>query len=436
MYKVGIVGPARSVERILYYANKFETNLSFAGYSYNLVDETTDILNKYHSDVDFWLFSGLMPYQIAKQSKYFSKNQMEYIFYAGDSFRRGLLEVSYEIGKLARRASMDILSTIENNDSFDGVEGLTKILDHLYVKRFTAKTSTDEIIAYHEELWNKQEIDVVITVYPIVEEKLKEKGIPVHWIGPSKQDIFHALQLFSEKIQTSYYKETQTTALVVQIKNFNSIKMAHENGYAIHFLQLTLKKIILLLCEKIDGYLIEEGNGHFVILSSRGIVERNRDAISEMVDRLSVETDEAVVVGIGHAQTVYYAESNAHHAMLDMLEKSTNGIVVMQEDGTITEMAQASPEFTYQSRVQDMKMIDTLEQTSVSVRMFTKIEAILHELKIDAFSAKVLAKELSMTERYAQRIISELVKVNLIEYCGEDNRKTRGRPAKLYKLKE
>lgn len=434
MYKVGIVGPARSVERIIHYAKEFESNLSFVGYSYSIVYETTNIIEKHHHEIDFWLFSGYIPYKIAQQSRHFSKDRMEYIFIAGNSFYRGVLEKSHEIGKLAKNISVDILHVPEEN-YLEGVKDLEKILDHLYMKQFTATTPIEEIIEHHIALWNDQKIDMVITAYPTVEEKLKEKGIPVYWVGPQSEDIYHTLQLFSEKIQTFYYKETQTTALVVQVKNIDYIKMANENGYGIHFLQLSLKKIVLQICEKIDGYLIEEGNGRFVIFSSRGIVERNMNAIVEMTDRLSAETDQPAVVGIGHASTVYYAENYAHHALQHLLEKSTKGIVVMQEDGTMKEIVQSAPSITYKSRVEDLKMIEKLQETSISVRMFSKIEAIVNELKIDTFSAKILAKELSMTERNAQRIISELVKVELIEYCGEENLKTRGRPAKLYKLK-
>ncbi|MFJ8246458.1 hypothetical protein [Peribacillus asahii] len=435
MYKIGVVGPERSVERILHYATEFESNLSFIGYSYNIVYETTDIIEKYHGDVDFWLFSGYIPYKIAQQSKYFSKERMEYIFITENTFYRGLLEISHEIGKLAKNVSVDVLHVPEEN-YIGELKELDKMLDHLYIKRFNAITSIDEIINHHIELWNEKKIDLVLTVYPTVEEKLREKGIPVYWVGPLNQDIFHTLQLFNEKIQTFYYKETQTTALVVQVKNFDFIKMANENGYSIHFLQLNMKRIVLHICEKIDGYLIEESNGRFVLFSSRGIVERNINAIFEMIDRLSAETNQPVVVGIGHASTVYYAENYAHQALQHLMEKDNKGIIVMQEDGTTKEFFQATSQITYTSRVQDIKMIEKLQLTSISVRMFAKIEAILNELKIEAFSAKMLAKELSMTERNAQRIIAELVKVGLVEYCGEESRQTRGRPAKLYKLSE
>lgn len=433
MYNVGIIGPVRSVERIIQHAKEFESNLSFAGYPYNLINETTDILEKYNNNVDFWLFSGYMPYKIAQQSKHFSKDRMEYIFITGDMFYRGVLEISHEIGKLAKNVSIDTLN-IPEESFFDEIIDLDKILDNVYIKKFTANTSIDEIIEHHTALWDAQKIDSIITVYPTVEEKLKEMGIPVCLVSPNSQAIYHTLQLLTEKIQTFYYKETQTTALVVQIKNFDLLKMANQNGYKIHFLQLNMKKIVLQVCEKIDGYLMEESNGHFVIFSSRGIVERNIDAIFDMIDRLSAETEQLVVAGIGHATTVYYAEHYAHHAIQHLMEKGTQGVVVMQDDGAMKEMVRGSSQISYTSRVQDKKLIEQLQETSVSGKMFAKIEVIMNELKVEAFSAKMLAKELNMTERNAQRIISELTKVELVEYWGEESRNSRGRPAKLYKL--
>ena len=115
MYKVGVVGPMRSVERILLYAKELESNLSFVGYSYDIVNETMDIMERHHQEVDFWLFSGYIPYKIAQQSKYFSKDRMEYIYTTVNSFYRGVVETSYEIGKLAKNVSIDILHIPENN---------------------------------------------------------------------------------------------------------------------------------------------------------------------------------------------------------------------------------------------------------------------------------------------------------------------------------
>ena len=108
----------------------------------------------------------------------------------------------------------------------------------------------------------------------------------------------------------------------------------------------------------------------------------------------------------------------------------------MGDDGTITEYSQSSPQITYTSRVQNMEIIEKLENTSISPKMFSKIEAKLNELMVESFSAKTLAKELDMSDRNAQRILSELLSAGLVEYCGTENSNTRGRSAKLYKLSE
>lgn len=433
MYKIGVVGPDRSVEKILLYAKEYDYNMSFIAFSYTNAYETLEILREHHTEIDFWLFSGYIPYTIAQESEYFSKERMEYIFITDHALYRGLLEKCYEIGKLANSVSIDILNDLK--EYYSKINNrLTSFLDHVYIKQFSTTTSIDEIVDYHKNLWNEGKIDVVITVYPTVEERLNELGIPVYWTGPLKQDIFHTLQVFFERIQTFYYKDTQTTALVVQVRNFNQIELAHKGGYKLHYLQLGMKHIILQLCEVIDGYLIEEGNGGYIIFSSRGIIEKSVNPIFELIDRLSVEVDQPVIVGIGSATTVYYAENYARQALQHLIEKDTNGIVVMEENGTIKEFGQELFQIEYTSRVQDIKVIETLQQTSVSTKMFAKIEATLNWLKIDTFSAKILAKELNMTDRNAQRIISELAKTGLVEHCGEESRNTRGRPAKLYKL--
>lgn len=435
MYKVGVVGPNRSVERIMGYVGKVKTDLTFIGFPYNIANETFEILENHHTSIDYWLFSGNIPYTVAQQSPYFSSDHMEYIYITVNSFYRGIFELSHEIGSLVKNVSIDALSILDP-DYLLGLEQLKKYLNHLYFKLFEPETSVDEIIAYHIELWEKGNIDGVITAYPIVEQTLKEKGIPAYWTGPMEQDILHTIELFSEKIRTAYYKETQATALIVQVKDFNSIKNEHPDGYRIHFLQLNLTKIVLQICEKIDGYFIDEGNGRFILFSSRGIVERNINTIYEMFHRLEVEADRQVLVGIGHATTVYYAEKYANQALQQAEEQNIKGIIIMREDGSITEFQQDSPKITYSSRTENMEVVEKLQKTSISPKMFSKIEAVIQHLKLENFSAKTLAKELEMTDRNAQRILSELLSVGLVEYCGIEKRNTRGRSAKLYKLSD
>lgn len=433
MYKVGVVGPKRSVDKIIQYIQHLEQDIQFIGFPYNTANETIDILENNHHGADFWLFSGNIPYVIAKQSRHFSTERMQFIHISINSFYRGILELSHQLGKFAKRVSIDTLDLLEP-DYQDKIEELKGLLDELYIKRFHPETSITEIIDYHLELWERNQIDIVITAYPVVEEALNKRGIPVYGVGPMEQDIYYTFQLLSEKIRTFYYKETQTTALTIQFKNFNAIKNRYENGYGIHFLRLKVLKIILQICEIIDGYFVEEQNARFLLFSSRGIVEQNINTIYELIHRLEVEAEELAYVGIGHATTVYYAERFASKALEQALEQDFKGIIIMGEDGTVTEYQHNSSQLTYTSRIENMEIVKKLESASISPKMFSKLEAKMNELKLESFSSKIIAKELEMTERNAQRILSELLAAGLIEYCGSEKRNTRGRSIKLYKF--
>lgn len=86
MYKVGVVGPKRSVEKIIQYINQLDHDIQFIGFPYNTANETIEILEKHHHEADFWLFSGKIPYIIAKQSKHFCTERMQFIHISINSF--------------------------------------------------------------------------------------------------------------------------------------------------------------------------------------------------------------------------------------------------------------------------------------------------------------------------------------------------------------
>ncbi|UZM98255.1 hypothetical protein OL548_26590 [Lysinibacillus sp. MHQ-1] len=61
--------------------------------------------------------------------------------------------------------------------------------------------------------------------------------------------------------------------MMLEIKDFDSLKERMKQGYRIQYLELRTKEHLLQLCEQIDGSLIEEGNGKYTIFSTRGAIE-------------------------------------------------------------------------------------------------------------------------------------------------------------------
>lgn len=81
MYKIGVVGPVKSVKRIIALAREIEQDMEFIPYIYAIATETKHLVETYDQDVDFWLFSGYIPYKIASQTKV-SQDKLAHIIFS------------------------------------------------------------------------------------------------------------------------------------------------------------------------------------------------------------------------------------------------------------------------------------------------------------------------------------------------------------------
>lgn len=433
MYRIGVVGPLISVNLIMEHAKKIQTELNFKAYPYTKISETVDIIEQQDSEVDFWLFSGLLPYTVALNSTV-SAEKMEYIYTFGEAVFQGILEKSYEMGSLPKGVSFDIPDMYKAY--FERAEGLVKVIPNVHVFEYAIDTNMEAIFHYHVNLYKEGKADIAVTTYPAVQLKLQQEGIPAHWMGPHPSDIEHSVKILNEKVKTRYYKGAQATAIILQINNYQQVKIENRSGYKIQFFDLDVKRFLLELCEETDGYLVENGVGRYTIFSTRGITEQKLPYLVSLLKRIERELDCTFSVGLGSASTVYHAESFAQQALQQAGHAQSTKVAVMNDDGEVREYKQNNTVMNYSSRSDDLEVIKKLEQISVSVKIFSKIESMVAKMKDQAFTTKDVAYELEMSQRNAQRIVAELLKVQLLETCGEENRNTRGRSTKLYRLKK
>ena len=214
MHKIGVVGPKKSVERIMNYSKEMDTDLIFLPFTYNLIEETKSIVEKYDEKIDYWLFSGITPYKLALETTA-SRHKFNYIFRASSEIFEGVLHYALENKKIPKAVSIDLL----NLKNFEEVD--SNFFDHKhrypsleqYYFYYEPTSTIEEIYEFHHQLWENKKIDLVITTYPEVYEWLKERKIPTYWTGPSKQNTFYAIRIIQEKIKTRYYKDTQTTSV-------------------------------------------------------------------------------------------------------------------------------------------------------------------------------------------------------------------------------
>lgn len=433
MFRIGVVGPSLSVNRILEMVGEMEQEMEFIPYIYKETSEVEEIVLSHTKQVDFWLFSGYIPYMIAKRVVESAEN-LVYIFSTESSIYRGLMELSYSQGKLLNQVSIDMFQPATNVEG-EGVQQLKGTVKELYLKTFDVEVDPNELFQFHYDLWRQKRTEGALTCYPTVNQALIKAGVPAHWMSPTRVEIFQTIKIFLEKITTSYYKETQIGVVMIEVVDLDHVKERLKKPYQMHYLELRLKELLIQLCENLDGSLFEQGNGRYTIFSSRGVIEREIQSIQGKVEDLSNEANAAVTAGIGFGQTLYLAEMNAHRALRQSKEKEEKRITIIQEDGIMIESVGQEEELTYSYRTEDKSFLEKLNKGNISVKTYKKIEALVRKIRRNGFTTKDLASNLQMSERYAQKIVADLCKVDLAEYIGEESPHSRGRPIKVYKLK-
>ena len=431
MYKIGLVGLKTSIELILDMAEEYKHELEFISYSYVKTEEVEKIVKEHTSHVDAWLFSGPLPYEIAK--KYIGTDKiMVYVPATESGFYKSFLEMIYEQGKIIEQLSIDTMSL--NNISEEALSQLNIKKPKIYTKVFELDVDTNELLNFHINLWKKGKTAGALSCFPSVCEALREHGIPSYRMSMSKMEIRQTLRVLSEKVKTAYFKDTQIGVEIIEVEYFNKVAEEMKTPYHLQYLELRLKEILIQLGETINGSFSEKGNGRYMIFSSRGAIEREIVTLEDAIQKLAFEADTTVAVGIGFGETAYSAEINAFRAIQHSKGMQKRGIVIVQDDGKIVESPGNKKELQFTSRTQNEVLYGKLKKGNISVKTYKKISALIHKMKWDYFTTKDLATHLEMTERNVRRIVTDMCEVNLAQCVGQETYATRGRPSKIYQL--
>ncbi|WHY98401.1 hypothetical protein [Peribacillus simplex] len=434
MYKIGVVGPLSSIKKIRDVTNEFEHEIDFIDFPYEDAREVTDIIKNHQSTVNGWFFSGPVPYRIAK-GMLDSEANFTYCPPVGSSLYRCLLQMSADQKHFFDKLSIDMIR-LEDFFLHESLQELGISTEHIYVKTFDEQYDYQEIVQFHLQLWREGEIHAVLTVLQSVYEALKKENVAVYKINMTKMEIRQAVKILIEKAKSTYFKDSQIGVEIIEIDQFDQFVDEVNIRYHLQHVELKIKQTLLTFCEKLDGSLIENGNGRYQIFSSRKAIEREIGSLQSTVQQLALEMDVPVAVGIGFGETAASAEINARKAIRHSKKQDSSGIVVIQEDGVMIESVGQEEQLAYTFRSNDKELLDKLNKANISVKTYKKIEALVDRMGWDGFTSSDLASHLSMTVRNAQRIMSSLSESGLVEYKGEELQSPRGRPRKIYMLKK
>lgn len=431
MYKIGVVGPEESIERILDVAKNFPDYLRFIPLVYRTAKETIEIMDKHFEEYDYFLFSGPIPYEIAKNEV----SNHEKFFYV-EAFETGFYQALLQIIALTNyrinRLSIDILKTSNIIDiSLDQVSVPIK---KLIVKEFDPLIDYYELYEHHEELFRKNKIDAVLTCYPEVKKLLDKNNIPAAWISTTKLATQQAIEAIEQRTQISYFKRTQIGVCMIDIDTSIDKEQDETLSNDIQLTTLKMNESLLILSRDMNGSFFEIGDGTYMIISSRGEIIDNLNLLNETIQFLKNSWKRNIVAGIGFGDSSLKAELNARKA-ISKTESNRKEIVIIDNLGEIMDLPLEKTR-VLSTISNNAELLRILKDRNISIQSFERVRDIVRLKKWNQFSSKDLALELNMSNRNAQHLLLSFKEAGIVKQVGEEKVSRRGRPRLLYQIKK
>jgi hypothetical protein len=428
--RIGIVGPGDSVALILEVAREYQDRMASTGYIYEDASEVPEIVLANDNDVDMWIFSGKVPYRYALTGKRSVKPKL-FMPHTGTSIYRVLLylaKAQIPIGGM----SFDTFSRQEIVETFEDAETPLPII---YVNDYDGVVSASELTRFHLELWQAGRTKIAVTCFFATYQELRRQGVMAFRIWPTKNNIRTILDLAVSKADAILSKAGQIAIQHIAIDDYDEFRRLAASGYSVQKVELQLYEILLQYAEKIQGSLVMQGNGRYILYSTRGAIEEftcgfsQMPVIAEVGKRLSISASG----GIGFGDTAYGADENANIALGLAKRKGKNHWMVILDDKTVVGPLNSDLQIAYSIRSETLDGLALAKKLNISGTTLNKLLSVFTKIEGETIGAETLAQHLSMTERSARRLLGTLVQHGMALETGEEYRGA-GRPRKMYRV--
>ncbi|WP_088228108.1 transcriptional regulator [Desulfosporosinus sp. FKB] len=387
-------------------------------------------LRPHVDDVDMWLFSGQVPYSIAKLWGGIQK-PMFYIPHTGASLYRTLLHIVYEQDITMEQLSFDTFQPSELEKTFLEAQIDAK---PVFLKYYQGEISAEELSEYHYRLWQSGQTKAAVTCLRTAHLELQRLGVPVFRVLPTRLGVKEIIELILRTNETLHFKDAQIAVQMVEVDSFTRLAKDTFSTDELHRLEIKITEKLLEYAKKVHGSLKEAGPGRYVIFTTRGLlheITENFTVVPELEESYQTVQDN-LTCGIGIGKTAYEAEINAGKALLHAKEYGHGTWMILLDDKTIVGPLGKKTQITYSYASEELAQLSG--KTSLSGTTINKIKAILKKAKKDEICAHELAQYMQIMPRSARRILMELEEKGFAQVIGEESPHPRGRPRKIYRI--
>lgn len=303
----------------------------------------------------------------------------------------------------------------------------TMSLEQLYRKE-------EEQLQKHLSLWKSGKVDICVTRFSSIISELRQQGVRVYFPFPSLDYLRTTCQHLFQEMELRDLQKNQSAAINI------SILSAHENSDDLLFerqcLQLHNAVSRLLGGSPLD-YMLRRSRFGLEVLTNRQTISSltSGGTTCRMKHSLAQQLDFVVCIGYGFGQDLYHARMNAQNANRESELQSSHDSFLMDEQERLIGPLGNHPPLIVPSMPSELSGY-AAKNTALSPLTVQKVLTAFQDAVNGQLTSQELADRLSVTQRSANRYLSSLEKSQIVEIAGERRATSKGRPERVYKLKQ
>ncbi|WP_371403014.1 helix-turn-helix domain-containing protein [Kribbella sp. NBC_00662] len=398
---IGVVGPSdlvTSTSRIL----KGLRGVEIVPLRYRRETDTPKVMANAPGSVDAWLFTGVVPYQLAAAQGLLDR-PAAHVEYTGATLMRALVQLLSE-GRDVTSLSIDVLDEAEVRETFDEV-GLPT--SGVRVLPYRPGLSLEEILAFHHEA----RATVAITCLRSAYEKLRTEQTTLR-LAPSVHSVrsaVNSLLLVHDALRSD---DAQIALGLVEISPDAESALRREAG-------------------SLGGSVIRYDDKRWLVIATRGPLEQATASFTElgMLTRLK-EQFGPVRIGFGIGGSGTETEALARRALgRARTAGRTAAVVSLRNDIDLVLVGGAAPRAQQRSKLQLLA-----QRAGLSKATLERLQELVHATPEDGLTTRSVADYLGIQPRTARRVLNRLERAGLADATGTQLGTGSGRPLVVYRV--
>lgn len=430
---IAVVGPEDSVALVAEVAEELGRRHELLVREYDDPREALAILQGLRGFCDVVLFTGQVPYAIARASDLSEDGPaLQYVPHSGADLYRAIAQILRETGGAFPLVSVDALSR-------DTVARVFRDLD-LPVPTVFEVTDLDGSLTYtssndwadaHGAALLTGNAQVALTCLASTHDALKQRGLQVRRITHTRVTVAEALERAFLTAELTHAKAGQVAIVLVQLCTVpTSGHLALTPTRRRELLQA--QHLLSEVADQLRAQLSQEDACRYLLTSTLGIVEEHLLQGASGRARLAtlLAAGQNVRVGIGIGVSVAAALEGAEAAL--HATATAMPAVVLRPDGRLIDAADYVGSSPTRSPIRDAAAVRLAARLGVGTQSLRQLLQAIRILDTEAVTARQLAEAYGVQPRSARRLLHALAAAGYAHEVDRLQSQRTGRPPTVF----